>query len=194
MGIEMKKIYVVRHCKAEGQEQHAPLTETGLKQAGELGEYLANQSVQRIVSSPFHRAVQTVEPLSKQIDVPIEMDNRLIERVLSTKNLPDWPEKLEETFSDLDVAFEGGESSNEAMHRVTEVVEEIFTDKKDNTVLVTHGGLMSLLLHYYTGKFGFEDWKRLRNPDVYVLTKTDSDILTERIDLHTRVSMEGILD
>jgi len=184
----MKKVYVVRHCKAEGQEQDAPLTELGLKQAEVLTEFFANQSIDRIISSPFQRAVQTVKPLSKKIDVQIETDHRLVERVLSTKHLPDWLEKLERTFSDLDLAFEGGESSNEATERVVEVIEEIFAHEEEGTVMVTHGGLMSLLLNHFTGNFGFDDWKDLRNPDIYILSRTDSEIFVERMDLETEIA------
>lgn len=181
----MKKIYAIRHCQAEGQEPHAPLTNEGLKQAEILREWLKDESIQRIVSSPFKRAVQTVEPLSRQLNMPIEKDQRLEERVLSTKYYFDWQEKLERTFADMDLAFEGGESSRQAMERGVKVVEDIFSRKEKGTVLVTHGGLMSLLLSYYTGDFGFEGWKNLRNPDVYVLTRLGSKTFVERMDLGT---------
>ncbi|MFC4803108.1 MULTISPECIES: histidine phosphatase family protein [Neobacillus] len=36
-----KKVYVIRHCEAEGQLKGAQLTEKGRKQAKELAEFLA---------------------------------------------------------------------------------------------------------------------------------------------------------
>ena len=51
------------------------------------------------------------------------MDRQLTERVLSTKNISDWLEKLKTTFEDIELKFEGGESSQEAMKRIVEVVE-----------------------------------------------------------------------
>jgi 2,3-bisphosphoglycerate-dependent phosphoglycerate mutase len=36
-----KKIYIIRHCEAEGQSSESPLTENGLKQATELSEFFS---------------------------------------------------------------------------------------------------------------------------------------------------------
>ncbi len=87
--------------------------------------------------------------------------------MLSTENLPDWLEKLEQSFSDTELVFEGGESAKEAEQRMSEVVEA--ASKKDGTTLiVTHGGIMSHFLSKYDAGFGFGGWQRLSNPDVYV--------------------------
>jgi len=37
----MKRIYLVRHCKAAGQEPEAPLTEEGVTQAERLADFFA---------------------------------------------------------------------------------------------------------------------------------------------------------
>lgn len=131
----MKKVLIVRHAQAEGQAADAKLTEEGRKQAEKLSDCLEGQSIQRIVSSPFKRAVQTIQPLGEKLDTPIEKDSRLTERILSTEHLPDWLEKLEATFSNPNLAFAGGESSNEATKRVNEVVEDIFNRLEKTTAM-----------------------------------------------------------
>ena len=52
-------------------------------------------------------------------NLEVEIDERLSERMLSSVSLSDWLEKLEATFYDLDLKFEGGESSKEAMIELT---------------------------------------------------------------------------
>jgi 2,3-bisphosphoglycerate-dependent phosphoglycerate mutase len=36
-------------------------------------------------------------------------------------------------------------------------------------VVVTHGNLLTLILHSFQTQFGFQAWERLSNPDVYCL-------------------------
>ncbi|MBT2606631.1 histidine phosphatase family protein [Bacillus sp. ISL-53] len=177
----LKKMYIVRHCEAQGQPSESQLTEKGSKQAKYLVDFFSDAKIDRIISSPFLRAIQSVEPLSEKINLKIEIDERLSERTLSTTDLPDWVEKLKATFNDMELKFEGGESSQEAMNRIVNVVDEVFKSETENTIIVTHGNLMSLLLKNYNNNFDFECWKNLSNPDVFQLTSTKNDVNMERI-------------
>lgn len=177
----MKNIYVIRHCEAEGQPPESPLTERGLEQAIDLAAFFDNIKVERIISSPYKRAIQTIQPLTNQLNVEIEMNSQLKERVLSTNHLSDWFEKLKQTFEDFELKFEGGESSREAGKRIIEVVENVFKGAFENTIIVTHGNLMSLLLNHYNNEFGFAEWSNLSNPDVYLLKSDGNKITFERL-------------
>lgn len=183
--IGLKDIYVIRHCKAEGQVAEAPLTEEGFKQAESLATFFNHHhiNVERIISSPFKRAVQTIQPLAEALDIKVEENPELKERVLSSKSLPDWREKLKNTFDDPSLKLEGGESSEEAAHRIVGVVEDISSSDVDTTVMVTHGNLMSLLLNHYEKQFGFEEGIQLTNPDIYLLRLDSNDVTLKRIEL-----------
>ena len=159
-----KTLYIVRHCKATGQHPEAPLTPAGMADATLLADRLAALPIDRIVSSPFLRAKQSIAPLAERLGLPVAADGRLAERVLSGADLPDWMAALESTFDDLDLCFAGGESSRAAMQRAAAVVEEI---PAGVTLLVTHGNLMALLLKHFDTRIGFAEWQRLTNPDVY---------------------------
>ncbi|KOS60498.1 histidine phosphatase family protein [Lysinibacillus agricola] len=176
-----KRIYIVRHCEAQGQPPESQLTEKGLIQAKYLSEFFSNSKIDRIISSPFLRAIQSVEPISEETNINIEIDERLSERTLSTTDLPDWLEKLKATFNDLELKFQGGESSKEAMNRIVTVVDEVFKSESENTIIVTHGNLMSLLLKNYDNSFDFDCWKNLSNPDVFVLCNTNNEVYKKRL-------------
>lgn len=165
----MKKIYVIRHCQAEGQEADAKLTKLGEQQAAQLANFFKDIFVSRVISSPYTRAVETIQPLAYQKQIVIETDGRLKERVLSTSHLPDWMEKLEATFHDGTLTYGDGESSDEAARRIQNVVDEVLESESETVILITHGNLMSLLLGKFIRDFGFHEWKQLSNPDVYVL-------------------------
>lgn len=75
----MKTFLLVRHCEAEGQEVKASLTEQGIQQAHQLMDYLNKLSypIDKIISSPYKRAVQTIEPYAKDPGLPLHIDTRL---------------------------------------------------------------------------------------------------------------------
>jgi 2,3-bisphosphoglycerate-dependent phosphoglycerate mutase len=177
----LKKIYIIRHCEAEGQPSEAQLTDRGKKQALALAEFFSDMKIDRIIASPYKRAIQSIQPLSKRLNVEIEIEKQLTERVLSTENFSDWFEKLKQTFDDFELKFEGGESSQEAMKRIVKVVEGIFNGETKNTIIVTHGNLMSLLLKYFNKDFGFDDWQNLSNPDVFLLKNKSNKVAYERL-------------
>jgi 8-oxo-dGTP diphosphatase len=70
-------IYVVRHAKAgdradwEGDDRLRPLTKAGHRQAEELAAWLKKEPMDAIVSSPYVRCLQTLEPLANQRELRI---------------------------------------------------------------------------------------------------------------------------
>jgi 2,3-bisphosphoglycerate-dependent phosphoglycerate mutase len=174
-------IFIVRHCKAEGQPPSANLTEEGYRQAEGLADFLYGKNVESIYTSPFVRAINSIAPLAQKLHVPIQTDDRLSERILCGESHPNWREMLCKTFYDLELCYEGGESSKAAMNRALMVIKDIRECGLTNVVIVTHGNLMSLILKYFDNNFGFEEWEALSNPDVYQLQFNDTIPITQRI-------------
>ena len=85
----------------------------------------------------------------------IKIDERLIEANLSTINYPDWLDRLRTTFSDFELAFEGGESSRTASERGIAAIRDVLITSESPTVVVTHGRLMTLILKHFDSKYGF---------------------------------------
>lgn len=177
----MKHIYIVRHCKATGQEPDAPLTELGVKQAEQLAEFFSEKEIDAILSSPFERAHRTIRPLADKLGLEIALDDRLTERVLSDQDLPDWYDMLRKTYDDLDLCYAGGESSRTAMSRVSSVIHEVLDGPNQHTIIVSHGNLISLLLKYFDSQIGFKEWEALSNPDVYLLAFQNDSPSIQRV-------------
>ncbi|MFC7366504.1 MULTISPECIES: histidine phosphatase family protein [Bhargavaea] len=172
----VKQIYVIRHCAAEGQQPDAALTPAGRGQAEQLAEHLVDRGIDQVISSHYLRARQSIEPFLERSGLTLATDERLAERVLSATPMDDWMEKLKVSFTDPDISYDGGESGKEATVRALSLVDEL--PEESCTALVTHGNLMALLIGKYDQQFGYRQWRRLTNPDVY------------RVSIGTRVKIQ----
>jgi 2,3-bisphosphoglycerate-dependent phosphoglycerate mutase len=165
-----KCFFVVRHCESTGQEASAPLTTIGQAQAVLLADHLEMVGMELLVSSPYTRAQQSIAALAQRLGLPVEIDGRLAERVLSAEPLAHWREAIRQTFVDLDLAWPGGESSRTAMTRGRATLDALLARPARTVVVVTHGNLMTLILHSFEPQCGFQTWEGLSNPDVYCIT------------------------
>lgn len=165
-----RSILIVRHCQAAGQTPDSPLTPVGMRQAQTLADFLAPLGIARILSSPYQRARDSAVPLASCLGIPIEIEERLRERTLSSSPVPDWYERLRESFDNLDMCLEGGESNRQTQARALAVVADVAARPEPMTAMFTHGNLMTLLLHSFDESFGFAAWRALTNPDVFALT------------------------
>jgi len=166
----MKHIYVVWHCKAMGQEPEAKLTQSGAQQANVLATLLMQKDIDFIVSSPYIRAYHSILPLANQKGIDVVLENRLIERALTSEKHSDWEAMLKKSFDDLTICYTGGESSYDAMQRAISVVKDVLNSQYHHIVVVSHGNLIALILKYFNQHIGFKEWKGLTNPDVYQLS------------------------
>ncbi len=81
------RLYLIRHGQSAGNAEGrfgghgpTPLSELGMRQAEVTGEMLAKERISAIYSSDLHRAVQTAEPLSRLLDIPINKTEAFRER------------------------------------------------------------------------------------------------------------------
>lgn len=170
----MEKIYLVRHCKADGQQPKAQLTEEGRQQAQDLIPFFEEYPIDLIMSSTYDRAVQTAEPIAASRDLPIHEEKRLTERVFSTLKVDDWLTWMQRGFVEMDLEFEGGESGRAAQARIVEVMNELIERPEEAAVVVSHGNLISMFLQTINDQFSFEDWQKMTNPDVFLITRDEA--------------------
>lgn len=78
-------LYLVRHAKAgsrstwEGDDRERPLTDAGRHQAQALADRLASLATGLLVSSPYLRCRQTLDPLAARRGTTVASDERLAE-------------------------------------------------------------------------------------------------------------------
>jgi 8-oxo-dGTP diphosphatase len=100
-------VYVVRHAKAgsrrqwKGDDEERPLSKRGQTQARAIAKRLGAAGVTRIVSSPYVRCRETVEPLAKRAHVELETSGALAEGA----PLADSLRLIEKLMDDGDIAL-----------------------------------------------------------------------------------------
>jgi 8-oxo-(d)GTP phosphatase len=86
-------LLLIRHASAGSREQwrgddrERPLDERGVAQAGALVALLADLRIERILTSPYCRCAQTVEPLASAWALEVEQREELGEELQSTAGI-----------------------------------------------------------------------------------------------------------
>ncbi len=81
----MAHLYLVRHAKAgerrlwHGPDIERPLSKKGWKQADLVARRLAEHGPSALLSSPYVRCMQTLEPLAERCGGEVEVEKRLTE-------------------------------------------------------------------------------------------------------------------
>lgn len=171
-------IYLVRHGdspKTGENERTRGLTKKGHRDAKEITELLKEEEIEIFASSPYSRAILTIEELAelsgKQV-LPIE---DLKERVflegdtrLSDEEL--FP-LLEKSFADPDFLLPGGESNKDCQQRAVRALKEILAGCQGRKVAIgTHGAVMTLMMAYFDNRYNLDFLRQLSKPDVYRMT------------------------
>lgn len=165
----MRRLLLVRHCESSGQAPDAPLTARGYEQAETLADFLATHPIDRVVSSPYRRARETIAPFAARAGLIIETHDGLMERRLSPTPIDAWRDVVRRSFSEPEYAIPGGESGREVLARGWAAIESIAASGCRCPVVVSHGQLLSLVLHSFDPSFGYAGWESLSNPDVHLL-------------------------
>jgi 2,3-bisphosphoglycerate-dependent phosphoglycerate mutase len=163
-------VLLIRHCRATGQAAEDPLTPDGVRAAEALAGLLQALQVDALFSSPLARARATLAPFARQTGLPVGLDPRLAERILAVPPSAGWLEQVRASFADPDYRAPGGESLREAQNRGLAAVREIAEGGHRLPAIATHGNLLAGILRSADESFGFTDWERLRNPELFRAT------------------------
>ncbi|WP_020061143.1 histidine phosphatase family protein [Bacillus sp. 123MFChir2] len=178
-------IYMVRHGespKTEGDERTRGLTEKGKLDAYRVTELLKDEGVNTFISSPYSRAMLTIEELAHFYEKEILVDENLKECVFTSEDtiMPDkelYP-LVEKMFSSPGFALKGGESKTDCQNRAVAVLKEILKNFQGHKVVIgTHGLVMTLMMEYFDSQYGYEFLMKTSKPDVYRMKFNSEELI-----------------
>lgn len=174
------RLYFVRHAHSvyTPDERQRPLSEKGQGDAEKVKEALRDEGIGRVLSSPYKRAIETVEPLADFIGVRVEWVEDFRERQLSGGPVEDFAAAIERVWADETYAFDGGESNQAAKQRGVAATLEILERYPGERVAIgTHGNLMVLVMNHFDRRYGLEFWRELAMPDIYCLIFSGTEMI-----------------
>ncbi|WP_102694430.1 histidine phosphatase family protein [Rummeliibacillus pycnus] len=181
----MTIIYFVRHAHSlyTPDEMGRPLSEQGLCDADKLTKLLSTEAIDIVISSPYKRAIQTVEGVANRIGKDVHIHSDFRERLLSKEPVENFKEAITKVWTDPSFSFSGGESNIEAQKRGVEATLKVIAQYEGKRIVIgTHGNLMVLIMQYFDERYNLSFWEKLAMPDVYKLEfKRNKLILVERL-------------
>ncbi|WP_373231344.1 histidine phosphatase family protein [Cohnella sp.] len=172
-------IYMVRHAESPfvfGHERTRGLSEQGMNDAKRIPNLFVNLNIDAVFSSPYTRAVQTVQFLAESKGLQITEHEELKERPIKGLGYKVTEDELikaiEQSFIDKEFCLAGGESTKTAQERAIPLIERLINEFEGKEVVIgTHGNIMTIIMNYYNNdEYGFDFWQSTSKPDVYKLT------------------------
>lgn len=175
----MTTVYFVRHAQPN-YENHVDLTreltEKGLQDRMQVVEVLREIPIHAVLSSPYKRAVDTVQPLAEQRGLPIITDADFRERKVGDGWLEDFTAFAKRQWADFDFALEHGESLRQVQARNVAALERVLEQYHGKTIVIgSHGTALSTLVEHFAPGFGYEGFDRIRNIMPWVVRFTFED-------------------
>lgn len=174
-------LYFVRHAESrfiEGQERERGLTEQGYLDAEKVAQLLHKEDVEVLYSSPYLRAVHTIQRLADLCGKSVFIEEDLCERTLSGPHVKhdDFYEAKRQLYDDIAFAFPGGESGIQAQKRAVNTIEKMLGEHRGKKVVIgTHGDIMTLIFQHYNPSYDFDFWKGTTMPDIYRMDLDQAD-------------------
>jgi broad specificity phosphatase PhoE len=167
MNTTATRILLVRHGQSQGNAERrfgghtpTPLSELGIRQAEATGRALARENVTAIYSSDLLRALQTAEPLAREVGIEIQRTSALRERSvgrLEGLTFEDAAEAFPEEYAallrrDFEHVLTGGESYRQLLDRAAAELDRAIERNVGGTLAVfSHTGTICILALHLMG-------------------------------------------
>lgn len=158
-------VYFVRHAQSDNaikNEMTRPLTEKGMDDRMLALEYLKDKQIDAIYSSPYLRAVTTVQPLADHFGLPVMTEAAFRERATGdTTGIENFAQRQ---WEDKDFAAPGGESFHQVQSRVVEALLPLVEKHRGETIAIgCHGMMLSTMVNRFDRSFEYEAFLQVRN-------------------------------
>lgn len=172
-------VYMVRHAESpyvEGQERTRELSAAGMDAAGVVAKSLRDADIQVFYSSPYRRAIQTLEELAAISGHPIHLREDLRETDFGTTRVD--MTSVQKMYNDPTLAFPEGESNQVCQERAAACLLAILREHEGERIAIgTHGNVMTLMMGYFDPAYAYDFLLHTSKPDIYRLEIAGSQLV-----------------
>lgn len=162
----MTRVYFVRHAKPDvsiRDDMTRPLLQEALVDCEKVTEFLADKRIDKVYSSPFKRAVDTVKDFAYKYNHTIEIINDFRERKISNTWIDDFNSFSKKQWEDFSYKLKAGECLREVQTRSVRALTKILKNNKNSNIVIgTHGTALSTIINYYDNNYGLSDFDRIK--------------------------------
>lgn len=162
----MTTIYFVRHAEPDYNNRDdlkRPLTEKGKNDAKLVDKYLEDKQVEIVLSSPFFRAIETVNGFADKINRNIIIVDDFKERKVDNCWIENFDEFAMKQWNDFDYKLSDGECLREVQQRNITALKKVISEYMNkNIVIGSHGTALSTIINYYDRTFEYNDFNEIR--------------------------------
>lgn len=161
------RLFLIRHGQSAGNAEGrfgghgpTPLSELGMDQAEKTARALAREGVDAIYTSDLLRAVQTAEPLSRLLDLPVHSSSDFRERHVGVLEGLTFDESRDQYPDDyyalvnrnINHVISGGESYRNLLQRITSKLYDVMRQHSGQRIAIfTHTGAICFMTLYLLG-------------------------------------------
>lgn len=162
----MTVIYFIRHAEPNydnHNDMERELSPKGLRDRMLAAQLLADVPVDAVLSSPFKRAVDTVQPIADGRGLTVTTVDGFRERRVDSVWIEDFNGFCKAQWADFDYKLSDGECLREVQERNIAALSEVLRQYQGRTLVIgSHGTALSTIINHYDHSFGHEQFERIR--------------------------------
>ncbi len=162
----MTTVWFVRHAEPNynnHDDRSRELSPKGMKDRKLVTEFLADKSIDAVLSSPYKRAADTVQDFADAYGFAVETIEDFRERAVDSGWIEDFQGFAKRQWEDFDYKLSDGETLREVCGRNIAALKDVLKRyQNQNMVIGTHGTALSTIIHYYQPKFSFPQFEKIQ--------------------------------
>lgn len=172
----MTAVYFVRHAEPNYNnydDKSRELSQKGLRDRVFVTEFLEDKDIHMVLSSPFKRALDTVEDFSSKYGHQIQIIEEFQERKVDSGWIENFNEFCKNQWNDFSYKRKGGESLAEVQQRNIAALKKVIHQYENKNIVVgSHGTALSTIINYYDITFGYEEFNDIKHKMPWIVELT----------------------
>lgn len=163
----MTIVYFVRHAEPNYDNHNDALRELsakGLEDRKLVTKFFADKEIDAALSSPFRRAIDTIQDFADSSGLAIELIDEFRERKIDSEWIEDFTSYSRRQWDDFSYKLSDGECLQEVQDRNIRALKLVLDKYRGKRVMIgSHGTALSTVIKFYDNSFGYDDFAKIKN-------------------------------
>lgn len=163
----MTKVYFIRHAEpnySNHNDRERELTPKGLRDRSLVTRFLSDKGVEVVISSPYRRAIDTIDEFASAAGLSIELMEDFRERRVDSCWIEDFTAFSKQQWSDFSYKLSDGECLAEVQERNISALKTVLEKYSGKVIAIAgHGTAISTVINYFDSAFGYSEFERIKS-------------------------------